>query len=244
MDTIQCRKTFIQYVKNFDMQDEAIMRKFHHSFRVMNYAYEIAKSIHLSEEDQNLALVIGLYHDIGRFSQWTEYKTYEDRHSIDHADLGEKIIKDQFLSILSDDREEQQVICKAIRNHNKLYIEKNMNEKETLFSKIIRDADKLDIMMEQNNQIHSLHPVLNPHFIASICNQQLCDNQYVTASDEDAILRQLAFVFDLHFPYTYQYLLNKEVLEKKFQLLESCFPQDKQILKIKTMIFNYVKAMC
>lgn len=244
IDVSNCRKKFIEYVKTFDMKEPAIMGKFHHSFRVMNYAYEIAKSLHLNEEDQKLASIIGLYHDIGRFTQWTEYGTYEDQKSIDHADLGVKLIQDQFITILSDNIEIQNIICKSIQNHSKLYMEEHMNEKEILFSKIIRDADKLDIMIEQNNKILTKNPTLNTHFISSILKHQLCQNQYMRNCDEDSILRQLAFLFDLNFLYTYRWLQNKEIIEKKLKLLETNFPQEKQISMIKETLLNYLQEKC
>ena len=38
------------------------------------------------------------------------------------------------------------IIYKAIKNHNKYKIEEGLSEKEKLYSKIIRDADKIDII--------------------------------------------------------------------------------------------------
>ena len=39
----------------------------------------------------------------------------------------------------------QEVILKAVKNHNKFEIENNLNDKELLFTKMIRDTDKIDI---------------------------------------------------------------------------------------------------
>ena len=44
-------KAIEKYVKNYDMTDEDIYYKYHHSYRVMEKAQMLAKN--LSEEDQN-----------------------------------------------------------------------------------------------------------------------------------------------------------------------------------------------
>lgn len=39
---------FEKYVNNYNMEDENILRKYMHSFRVMKYSIEIAKGINLN----------------------------------------------------------------------------------------------------------------------------------------------------------------------------------------------------
>lgn len=71
----QCRKEWIQYVKQFDLKEKRLLEQFHHTFRVMEYSMEIARALHLKEEEIELIGVMGLLHDIGRFEQWTRYQT-------------------------------------------------------------------------------------------------------------------------------------------------------------------------
>ena len=71
-------KLFNNYVKNYDLTDLNIMRKYHHSFRVMERAGEIAKSLNLNSLEKDLVLICGLFHDIARFYQWEKYNTYKD----------------------------------------------------------------------------------------------------------------------------------------------------------------------
>ena len=56
------------------------------------------------------------------------------------------LIKDIRKYIENDKYDE--IIRKAIKNHNKFEIEKRLTEKELIFAKIIRDADKIDIIYE------------------------------------------------------------------------------------------------
>lgn len=60
-------------------------------------------------------------------------------------------------------------------------------------------------------------------------------------TDEDFVLRSLAFVFDIHFDYTLQYLKEKGIIENKIQLLETYFPNDLNIQKIRSTIINYIE---
>lgn len=59
-------EVFKNYVNNYDLNDPKISRKYYHSFRVMNYCVEIAKSLNLNEEEINLA---GLIRLIARYWQ-------------------------------------------------------------------------------------------------------------------------------------------------------------------------------
>ena len=52
-------------------------------YHVAEEARRIAKSLNLSEEEQDLAELIGLLHDIGRFEQWKWYGTYSDKLTMD-----------------------------------------------------------------------------------------------------------------------------------------------------------------
>lgn len=60
-------KIFDEYVGNFDLKDEGILRKKEHSYRVMNFAKSIAESLKLNEADIYIATLAGLVHD-----QWIQ----------------------------------------------------------------------------------------------------------------------------------------------------------------------------
>ena len=58
---------FDNYIKNYDMNVKEIRYKYHHSYRVMELMNRIANHLNLSNKEKELAKVIGLLHDIGRF---------------------------------------------------------------------------------------------------------------------------------------------------------------------------------
>ena len=85
---------FKKYVSSFDMNVEAIDMKYNHTLRVVACANRITANV----EDSNikrLSLIGALLHDISRFKQWTEYKTFDDNKSFDHGDEGGKILFDE-----------------------------------------------------------------------------------------------------------------------------------------------------
>ena len=47
----------------------------------------------LTQEEVEIASLIGLLHDIARFEQYTQYGTFKDLQSIDHGNLGAEILK-------------------------------------------------------------------------------------------------------------------------------------------------------
>ena len=63
----EAKEEFIKYTENFNTKDKNVKRKQQHSIRVMKIAEQIATNLKLSEEQIQLATLIGLLHDIGRF---------------------------------------------------------------------------------------------------------------------------------------------------------------------------------
>ena len=162
-------KIFNQYFKRFNIREQNILRKFHHSYRVMEYAKEIGESLNLDAHDIWLCEMIGLFHDIGRFEQWTKYETFWDEESVDHGRLSCEIIEEE--KILENiDFNDKDIILTAIQYHNQYDIKNVKNERKKLFCEIIRDADKLDILFEQGNTINEIQSKLNDDLIKEIYN--------------------------------------------------------------------------
>ncbi len=81
------QKYFDFFIKsNFDLNNEKIMHKVKHTYQVVNNAKYICEDMQLSDADKDLAMVIALLHDIGRFDQAKQINTFrEDITSYDHA---------------------------------------------------------------------------------------------------------------------------------------------------------------
>ena len=97
IDRQKVKDTFKKYTDNYDISDEKIKLKVDHTYRVAAISERIAKSLGLDKEDTDLAWIIGMLHDIGRFEQLKNYGTFSDADSIDHAHYGVKLLFDEGL---------------------------------------------------------------------------------------------------------------------------------------------------
>ena len=207
---------FKKYVDKFDMSDENISRKYFHSLRVKDLCRLISTDIGFSDYDILVAQVIGLLHDYGRFMQWTKYHTYRDSDSIDHADYGiEQLFNNNEISNFWDNIKDYDEIYDAIKYHNKISIPNYLSDNNKNFCKIIRDADKIDIMylyvikelkLDEEGEI-------SPKVIDSFNNEELI-NRLDENTGSDRIITLLAFVYDLNYKYSFKYLKENSIVER------------------------------
>ena len=141
---------FNDYVSNFyskgqdQENDWAIQLKEEHSWKVREEILAISQRLHIPENDILIAEVLALFHDIGRFYQYQNYKTFRDNISEDHAKIGVRIIEHS--KILKDlNADERDIITNSILYHNVHTLPGDLDPRCLFFCKLLRDADKLDI---------------------------------------------------------------------------------------------------
>ena len=91
IDITKSKIEFAKYAKNYDINNDKIRLKVAHMERVSKTSKDLATKLHLSEEDIQLAELIGLLHDIGRFEQLKKFNTFIDKNSINHGKFGAEI---------------------------------------------------------------------------------------------------------------------------------------------------------
>ena len=79
IDIAHAKQEFEKYLDEYDRQDEQIYLKIEHTYGVVKYAGEIARRMECSREDVELAELIGLLHDIGRFEQIRRFHSSSGR---------------------------------------------------------------------------------------------------------------------------------------------------------------------
>lgn len=208
-------------LKNFleqydDKEHVSFELKVLHTYHVAENARKIAQKLNLNNEDIELAELIGLLHDVGRFE---ELKMTNELNSVkfDHAMYGSKMLFEQeMIKNFIEDRQHDEIIKKAIENHSRLEIEKGLDERTLLHSKIIRDADKLDnYRVKKEENIEAIFPtrvnkkedmeesLLSDKVYDAILNKKCVDiHDRVTPLDFWVCI--LAFTFDLNFDVTYK----------------------------------------
>ncbi len=142
MDRKRARQLFDEYVAGYDADIIEIKLKIDHTYRVAEIAERIADSI---GADRDLAWMLGMFHDIGRFEQYTVYGTFRDAKSVDHAEFGADILFEKDERFKGIFEEWNKVAETAIRLHNKLELPDDLDDKTLMYCNIIRDADKIDI---------------------------------------------------------------------------------------------------
>lgn len=217
-------KEFKNYVYKFDINDENIMRKYYHSLRVMDLAKKIAIANNLSEEDIEVAMIIGLLHDYARFEQWKNYNTYKDSKSFDHGDMSVKILfEDNEINKYYNVKENYGKIYNAIKYHNKLLIPDFLNDEEILMCKIIRDADKLDIftlIINGKIDFYGDDSIITKEVEEDFFKRETIDRKKIR-NQSDIILLRLAMIYDINFEFSYNYIKDNRIIDKLLDKLEN-----------------------
>jgi len=214
-----------EYIKNYDMTIPEIAYKYYHSRRVMDNMIVLAKSINLPYDDIKLAKYIGLLHDIGRFEQFRKYHSFSDQN-IDHGDLGETILRDMHaLTNFDISKEDYDIVYTAIRNHNKYMIEAGLDKRTLIFAKMIRDADKLDILYALNNKdIKSVIWEDNSEISDRVKNQFLANSSVKndgTETKNEKIITMFSFIYDFNYYASIEILKNEDYYGKIYRRLKN-----------------------
>ena len=162
------------------------------------------------------------------------------------------LFEDGLITKFIDTDKYNNVIKKAIENHNKKQIEDGLLDKELLQAKIIRDADKLDnYRVKQEERIENIFPgVVNNK--EELENSIISDNVYNSVMKEECVdikdrkypldywICVLAFTFDLYFKETL--LIVKEnnyidILIDRFNYKNS----KEKMNKIRNVLNDYIE---
>lgn len=225
IDISKAKNSFKSFLKKYsDKKELGFELKVVHTYHVADTSKKIATNLNLSYEDIQLAELIGLLHDIGRFEEITFLKQF-DSVNFDHASYGVKILFDDNLirNFIEDDKCDD-IIKAAIDNHSRLRISDDLNERCLLHSKIIRDSDKLDnFRVKKEERIDAIFPgklndkkdiedsILSDKVYETIKNKKCVDiRDRVTVLDYWVCI--LAFIFDLNFKESYKIVKDNDYI--------------------------------
>ncbi len=247
----EIRKWFSEYCRSFHSDDEDMQRnitlKEDHTYRVCSNILEIGRGESLDEDDMRIVEAVSLLHDVGRFEQYRQYRTFRDGVSVNHAELGAQIIEDyEVLSPLFP--RERSIIAHAVEFHNTFAIPKTLTEKDRLFLKLIRDADKLDIwrvfieyfLQPEHERASAAGLGLpdKPRCSAEVFNQ-IFDGKMVRLSTvktlNDFKLMQLSWIYDLNFDTSFRLLGERDCIGQ----LASTLPANDKVVAAVALVRGY-----
>ena len=261
--------TFLKYVSGYDPDDPKIRLKADHTLRVADLSRKIAQSLGEDETpggygqpgdhpgndirvDPELAYLVGILHDIGRFEQVRIYHTFLDRFSIDHACLSADLLfHDGLIRTYPAREEDYPLIEKAIRLHNVYALPEDLNEKEKAYCQILRDADKIDIL--RVNVESSLEEIYNmpeeAFFTSEITDRVFEDilahrnvNHVYKKTAIDYLIGHIAFVFGLVYPMSFRIVQEQGYLEKMLGLESRNEKTRERMDRIRPEVHGYMEA--
>ena len=247
------REWFDNYVAGFygdDVYVNANLKlKEDHSRRTCDEMRYLVEELSLSDNQKRIAELIALFHDIGRFRQFVKYRTYNDSRSIDHCLLSLEVLRET--KVLDEiEKEEKQLIEKAIEYHGQKRLPGGLDGECLLFSQLIRDADKLDVFYvvtesckqyrknpdEFNLEVEFADvPRYSKQILEDILRGRLVDYSRLRTLNDMKLL-QLGWVYDVNFTATLKRIRQRRFLEQIIDFL----PRTEDIERVKTKIFEYV----
>jgi len=242
------------YLNENPDDNHAIRLKEEHTYRVCGNITLLSKKLDLSPGDILLAKTMALFHDFGRFKQYRRYRTFNDRISQNHAELG--VAEIALHDVLSVCRQpEIRLINSVIAHHNAADLPEGQEERTLFFMRLLRDADKLDIWRifcdyyrqcrqrpgESPNRtiVWGLPdlPTCSPAVVAA-----LQEGRYARTEDlrtlNDFKLLQISWVYDLNFQPSFKTLQRRGYIEQ----IATEVPQTNEIRTVVKKSLAYVQT--
>jgi putative nucleotidyltransferase with HDIG domain len=244
------------YMARFVTDDEEVMQgiriKMNHTGYVTAIARELAQHLALNEHDVQLAEIMGLFHDVGRFRQYSIYKTFNDAQSEDHADLGLKVLAEEMPYMADLSAEDAELVRYAIKYHNKKEIPAEAAGRKLLFAKLLRDADKLDIYRvllpyldpekadDAPKFIRSdASQFISPDFIEAFKHGEQADYHQLRTHGDRKLVR-LLWVYDVNFAWTLQKMVDRGYIQTVIDHL----PEQEGVDIGVKRLWKYIEEKC
>lgn len=249
------RAWFDDYAASFETTDpdfnRNIILKSRHTRRVCGEIFGLGRALGLSDDDGRLAAVTALFHDLGRFEQYRRYRTFVDRKSANHAELGVEILRREgVLDVLDDSL--KGLIIDAVLYHNRAALPDHLDPRRHFFTRLLRDADKLDIWRVvtdyygskargEHNETIELDLSDTPGVSSIICDQ-LINGETIRFESmknlNDFKLLQVGWVYDINFIPTLQRLRTRGYLTR----LRAVLPDSDEVRRVFRSVNERLEA--
>jgi putative nucleotidyltransferase with HDIG domain len=229
-DLSRARDFFDRYVDGFLTGDpgfdENIAIKREHSLHVAAHAAAIADSLGLAPDLDRACRLAGLFHDLGRFEQYREWRTFDDRSSVNHGRLG-CLLLGRTPALAGETDRVRGLVRAAVVLHNRFRLPRAVAADHLLATRVVRDADKLDIFRVMTAHFapgRALNPVVtlglrdepaawSEDIAAAIRERRLAEYGKM-AYVNDFKLLLLSWVYDLNFAAARRILLGSGLIQR------------------------------
>lgn len=248
IDIENAKKELVKHVNELRIHNPRIQMKLGHIIRVAENCKKLAIHLKLTQEQIQLAELIGLLHDIGRFEQ---YKIIDkkQKEKFNHGEAGVEILKkDNYIRKYIEEDTFDDIIYTAVQEHNKYQISEGLSQEKELFCKIIRDADKLDLIYEgaviyweeseRKRQVEE--GKLSEKMLENVYQKKLADSRN-SISETDQILRFASYIFDINFSYSFKVLKENDNISKMIDKFYYQISETRdEMAKVKKIVNEYI----
>ncbi len=231
--------------------DEHLRIKQEHTWHTCREILFLAGRLALDDDQKRIAETVALFHDLGRFPQFSRYRTYNDARSVDHSRLSVEVLRQEGV-LGSLRREERQWVETTIEHHGRKSLPDGLNGQALLFAKLLRDADKLDILRvvveiyERHRADPAGHrfeielldePRYSPEVFEAVMSGQLMEYTKLRTLN-DMRLCQIGWVYDMNFAASLERLKERGFLDRLFEYL----PQTADTARLRAKIDKHIEA--
>jgi HD domain len=250
------KKWFAAYVqtfisKNADLRQNIFLKE-EHTKRVCGEILHLGRKLGLTPGELRLAELTALFHDIGRFEQYAQYGTFVDGKSVNHAQLGVRILQEKDV-LVTLDGPMRDLVLRIIAYHNRASLPAEENATCLFFSRLLRDADKLDIWRvvtdyyrqkdRKTNTAIELGlpdtPVFSDTVVEDLLAGRIVDIKHLKTLNDFKLL-QVGWVYDLNFSPSFRRLREKGYLD----MIRAVLPETETIEKIFTAVNACLAKEC
>jgi hypothetical protein len=185
---------------------------------------------------------------VGRFPQYQQYKTFDDSNSVNHAALSARVLLEhQVLGRLH--QRDRDIIIRAVTLHNVFSLPHGLDEESLLFTRLIRDADKLDILrvvieyfkQEPGTRAEAVAlglpdaPGYSDEVLSCLHGERMAQKSMLTTQNDFKLL-QLTWLYDINFTGSLRMVVTRNYIPTIAGLL----PRNDAIFSAVSNVQGYV----
>ncbi len=245
---------FAGYVQSFKTGDDDLRQnialKEEHTGLVCREILDIGEKLGLRDEDLRLAEVIALFHDLGRFEQYATFRTFVDRQSVNHAEHGVKILRESEILNNLDESVRKLILC-AILYHNRVTLPQKETKECLFFTRLLRDADKLDIWRVVTDYYRQKNgngkrngaielglpdtPGISDDVYRNLMEGEIVDFTHLKNLNDFKLL-QVGWIYDINFAPTFRSIQKRGYLK----MIRGVLPASEETEKIFSLVQSYL----
>ena len=220
---MSARKIFESYLNSYDRTDDKVRLKIVHTYGVVGQAANIARRMRLSNEDTELAKLIALLHDLGRFEQLQRFDSFEP-DTMDHAAYGVQVLFEEgMIRKFLPESTWDPIIRTAIAKHSDYSLSGAADARTQLHARLIRDADKLDNCRVKLTDATETFLGASPEEIGAqeispAINDTIFRNQCILSADRKTLMdywvSYIAYFFDINFRESMDIIVENDFISR------------------------------